>query len=84
MATDGPMSSSLPLFSAGSSMALAVALSMVGSLCYVCSLMAVAFPAFVVRTRRGGQDYPLWAQGCFLVVYGTGQVGAAGSSTIGS
>ena len=65
-------------------MPLAVLLSMVGSLCYVCSLMSVAFPAFVVRMRRNGREYPAWAQGCFLVMYGCGQVGSAGFSTIAS
>ena len=68
----------------GSSMLLAVSLSMVGSLCYVCSLMSVAFPAFMVRTRRKGVQFPVWAQGCFLVLYGLGQLGAAGFSTIAS
>lgn len=80
------MKSSRRLFASisGSSMALAVALSMVGSLCYVISLMAVAFPAFIVRTKRNGTEYSVWAQGCFLLLYSLGQLGAAGFSTIGS
>jgi len=65
-------------------MTLAVALSIVGSLCYILSLMSVAFPAFVVRTRRNGKEYPVGVQCCFLLLYGLGQVGSAGFSTIGS
>ncbi|KAL3920198.1 MAG: hypothetical protein SGPRY_005342 [Prymnesium sp.] len=68
----------------GSSMVIAVALSMVGSLCYVLSLMSVAFPAFIVRTRRNGKEFPVLAQGFFLILYGLGQLGAGGFSTVGS
>ena len=66
------------------SLTLAVSLSLFGSLCYVLSLLSIAFPAHLVRTARNGDAFSASTQGCFLALYAIGQIGAGGSSTAAS
>jgi hypothetical protein len=72
------------LFNTGASTTLCVCLSAVGSLSYVCSIMAVAWPQYLVRTQRGGVPFQWPADAVFLLLYVAGQGGAAGFSMAAS
>lgn len=58
--------------------------SVVGSLSYMCGIMAIALPAHLVENKRGGEPFPRWAEYGFLCLYACGQGGALVLPLIGS
>ena len=60
----------------GGNLFLCVVLSAIGSASYILGIMALAYPAFLVKTKRNGEPYSSLVEYGFLGLYVVGQSGA--------
>ena len=65
-------------------LAYCIALSVLGSFSYVCGIMSLAYPAFLVEHHRGGEPFSRCSQAGFLGLYFLGQSGALAFPLVGS